>query len=404
MSSSLAPLQYAYQESDRYEADDPNDDESKHATYPVEQFDLMSIPNDFNTKTMVSFIESETFNIPGFQRNYVWDIKRASRLIESAIIGLPIPQIFLYERDRNKFLVIDGQQRLMSIYYFVKGRFPKRDKLDELRSIYDSKGGAHAIPLSNDEYFIDFRLNLPEIVPGKPNRINRLNYDDLDDDLKSTFDMRTIRNVVVRQIKPEGHDSVHEMFNRLNSGGINLTPQEIRRCMYDSKFYKMLYEVNTRPEWRRFVGSTTPDLHMKDVEMLLRGLAMLVNGKSYSPSLAKFLNKFSDDAMSFKKDQLDQIEQLLNSFLDNNKDLPDDIFQKTQGRFSATLFESVFAAACFESYTAGRSNARSVDEKLLTKLKDDKEFKDAADIRTTSKANVETRLGRARTILVNGNG
>ena len=372
--------------------------------YPVEQFDLMSMPNDFNTQTMVSFIESKTFNIPGFQRNYVWDIKRASRLIESAIIGLPIPQIFLYERARDKFLVIDGQQRLMSIYYFVKGRFPKRDKLNKLREIYDREGGAHAMPLLDDEYFIDFRLNLPDNSPGKHNTLNRLMYEDLDAQLKSTFDMRTVRNVTVRQIKPEGHDSIHEMFNRLNSGGINLTPQEIRRCMYDSKFYKMLYKVNTRPEWRRFVGSTTPDLHMKDVEMLLRGLAMLVNGKSYSPSLVKFLNKFSDDAMLFKDDQLYQIEQLLNSFLDNNKDLPDDIFQKAPSRFSATLFESVFVAACFGPYSAGRKNARSIDKELLVKLKDDKIFKEAAYIRTTNSTNVETRLGRARTILVNDDG
>jgi uncharacterized protein with ParB-like and HNH nuclease domain len=50
--------------------------------------------------------------IPGFQRNYVWDIKRASKLIESIIIGIPIPQIFLFEEDRNKFIVIDGQQTL----------------------------------------------------------------------------------------------------------------------------------------------------------------------------------------------------------------------------------------------------------------------------------------------------
>ena len=219
------------------------------------------------------------------------------------------------------------------------------------------------MPLSNDEYFVDFRLNLPEHASEKPSTLNRLMYDDLDDGLKSAFDMRTIRNVVVRQLKPEGHGLIHELFNRLNSGGISLTPPEIRWCMYDSKFYKILHKVNTRPQWRRFVGSSTPDLHMKDVEMLLRGLAMLVSGESYSPPFAVFLDKFSSDAMSFEEDQLYQIEQLLNSFLDNNKDLPGNIFQKTPGRFSAALFESVFVAACLESYSAGRNTARQVDKK-----------------------------------------
>jgi uncharacterized protein with ParB-like and HNH nuclease domain len=70
-------------------------------------------PNDFKL-TLFSFIESKAVKIPGFQRNYVWDIMRASKLIESPIIGLPIAQIFLYEEGRNSFLVIDGQQRLMS--------------------------------------------------------------------------------------------------------------------------------------------------------------------------------------------------------------------------------------------------------------------------------------------------
>ena len=63
--------------------------------------------------------------MPAFQRNYVWDRKRASRFIESLILGLPVPQIFLYQMDRNKYSVIDGQQRLLTIYFFVKQRFSK---------------------------------------------------------------------------------------------------------------------------------------------------------------------------------------------------------------------------------------------------------------------------------------
>ena len=94
----------------------------------IKEYDITASPNDFNMSTMFSFIESGAVKIPGFQRNYVWDIKRASKLIESIIIGLPIPQIFLYEEARNKFLVIDGQQRLMSIYYFIKQRFPRKEK------------------------------------------------------------------------------------------------------------------------------------------------------------------------------------------------------------------------------------------------------------------------------------
>ena len=81
----------------------------------VDEYDITATPNDFNVMTLHSFIESGAVRIPGFQRNFVWDLGRASKLIESLILGLPVPQLFLYEQARNRFLVIDGQQRLMSI-------------------------------------------------------------------------------------------------------------------------------------------------------------------------------------------------------------------------------------------------------------------------------------------------
>ena len=109
------------------------DDDSNELNYEVKLYDITSSPNDFNVKTYFDFIEAGMVIIPTFQRNYVWDIKRASKLIESLIIGLPIPQIFLFGEGNNKYLVIDGQQRLLSIYYFIKGRFPRTDKRAEIR-------------------------------------------------------------------------------------------------------------------------------------------------------------------------------------------------------------------------------------------------------------------------------
>jgi uncharacterized protein with ParB-like and HNH nuclease domain len=106
----------------------------------VEEYDITAAPNDFNVLTIHSFLESGAVRIPGFQRNYVWDLSRASKLIESLILGLPVPQVFLYEVERNKFLVIDGQQRLMSIYYFIKQRFPRKDRRSEIRIIFDENG------------------------------------------------------------------------------------------------------------------------------------------------------------------------------------------------------------------------------------------------------------------------
>ena len=386
-------------EEKRYEADADDDSDVSEDSYPIYQYDLVSSPNDFNTKTLVSYIDSGVVSIPGFQRNYVWDIKRASRLIESIIVGLPVPQIFLYEQGRNRDMVIDGQQRLMSIYYFAKERFPRKEKLADLRLKNRGRGDIPADFRKNDDYFVDFRLDLPEIIPGQPNRFHRRTYSTLDDEHQNAFDLRTIRSIRVRQVSPSGDDAMYEIFNRLNSGGVNLTPQEIRRCMFDSGFYDMLYRTNLDEKWRKLVGSPVSDLHMKDVEILLRGFAMLINGDDYRPSMVKFLNSFSKQARGFKVGRLERLQLLLDQFLGSCKELPADAFHSAQGRFSPMIFESVFVATCREAYLENRKILGRIDEGTLKTLKDDPEFRAATQSRTSHPSNVRIRLSRACSVL-----
>jgi uncharacterized protein with ParB-like and HNH nuclease domain len=188
---------------------------------------------------------------------------RASKLIESLILGLPVPQVFLYEVERNKFLVIDGQQRLMSIYYFIKQRFPRKEKRAELRAIFDEHGRLVDSVVYDDAYFENFRLKLPDSSPQHPNRFKGLRYSTLET-YKIQFDLRTIRNVIIKQNAPKDDDSsMYEIFNRLNTGGINLKPQEIRTSMYHSSFYEVLYRANVKPGWRRILVSPEPDLTSK---------------------------------------------------------------------------------------------------------------------------------------------
>ena len=103
-------------------------------------------------------------------------IGRASKLVESLILGLPVPQIFLYEQGRNSFLVIDGQQRLLSIYYFMKQRFPRKDRRVKLAAIFADHGKIPDNVLHDDEYFMTFKLRLAEKLPGHPNKLKGLNY------------------------------------------------------------------------------------------------------------------------------------------------------------------------------------------------------------------------------------
>jgi len=327
------------------------------------EYDISASPNDFNIKTLFDFIGSGVVKIPGFQRNYVWDIKRASKLIESIIIGIPIPQIFLYEEAKNKFMVIDGQQRYMTIYYFMKKRFPKNEKRLELRVIFDNNKGIPDSTLNDNNYFVDFNLKLPTTQPNKINKFNNLNYFTLDDEDKVSFELRTIRNIIIKQNAPDDeHSVVFEIFNRLNSGGVNLKPQEIRTSLFHSSFYDMLYRLNLNSVWRSFASSPTPDLNMKDVEILLRGFAMLIDGDKYKPSMTKFLNKFSYKVKIYDAHKIAYLEALFLEFLKFVSIAGDNrIFHSKTGRFNISVFESIFVATCKSSFNSNSTALSNVD-------------------------------------------
>ncbi len=379
---------------------DPEDDATDSSEdISFTEYDISASPNDFNIKTLFDFIGSGVVKIPGFQRNYVWDIKRASKLIESIIIGIPIPQIFLYEKAKNKFIVIDGQQRYMTIYYFMKKRFPRKEKRLELRAIFDKNQGIPKTILNDDKFFSDFNLKLPTSQPNQVNKFNKLNYFTLDDEDKVSFELKTIRNIIIKQNTPDDeHSIVFEIFNRLNSGGVNLKPQEIRTSLFHSKFYDMLYGLNLSKEWRDLTPSSTPDLNMKDVEILLRGFAMLIDGENYKPSMTKFLNKFSLKAKKFQNENISYLNKLFVAFLERIAD-SDRLFHSKTGRFNISVFESIFVSTCKKAFSDKSLDVSDIDFKKVNLLKEDEKFIDATQSDTASEKNVKIRIERAKRIL-----
>jgi uncharacterized protein with ParB-like and HNH nuclease domain len=367
----------------------------------IGEYDITATPNDFNVMTLNSFVESGAVRIPGFQRNFVWDIGRSSKLIESLLLGLPVPQLFLYEQDRNQFLVIDGQQRLMSIYYFIKKRFPRKEKRTELRIIFDEHGVIPDEILHDDTYFQTFNLKLPGQLPNHENKFKGLNYSTLGE-YKTQLDLRPIRNIVVRQNSPSDDDSsMYEVFNRLNTGGVNLRPQEIRTSMYHSKFYEMLYHINMDKTWRKLINSPEPDLHMKDIEILLRAFAMLIDGGKYKPSMVKFLNQFSKKCESNAKDQNEYLANIFKSFISACENLPVDIFlNRINRRFNIAVFEAVFNAASKPFFSERKEIVGKIKQESIRELAADDAFLQASQEATTRASNVETRLNRARDIII----
>lgn len=306
----------------------------------VEEYDIVSSPNDWNYSTIVSFIESGAMKIPSFQRNYIWDRKRASKLIESLLIGLPVPQVFLYEESRNSFLVIDGQQRLLTLYFFAKGRFPRPKIRGELRQQLQ-RGYLDENLLEDNDYFEPFKLKLPKSATGAMNRFHGLTYKGLKDD-RTSLDLRTLRNIVVKQTSPEGNSAVFELFSRLNTGSVNLTPQEIRASLYHSPFFAQVIELNSDAGWRHLIGSQNPDPRMRDTEFLLRALALAESSAGFSGSMANFINKYCLGAKKFSPNEVEDAITRLGSFFRLLTGVASPFMRS--GKFSGVLFESAFAA------------------------------------------------------------
>lgn len=376
-----------------------SDDSSDEVGYSFKEYDVTSTPNDFNTKTIIDFIESGLFKIPGFQRNYVWDIKRASKLIESVIIGLPIPQVFLYEEGKNDYLVVDGQQRLLTLYFFSKKRFPKKEKRFELRQVFEEHGKFPDEYLYDDNFFEDFKLKLNDPSQSEDNKLHGLMYPTLGE-FKNGFDLRTVRNIMIKQNFPTDDDSaMFEIFNRLNSGGVILKPQEIRTSLYHSKFYNHLYKINLYPNWRKLLNKPEPDIHMKDVEILLRGFAFLLDSKAYRPSMTRFLNQFSKKSRAFKEDSLAYFQKLFETFCDHSLDFNPTLFVSNSGKFSITIFESIFVALCEKAVEDQTFDVKPLDTNKIELLRTNEDFKKASQDNTAGKGNVETRLRLAKEIL-----
>ncbi|MFU2014813.1 DUF262 domain-containing protein [Peribacillus butanolivorans] len=366
--------------------------------YVFGEYEITSSPNDFNILTLYNFLESGVVKIPSFQRNFVWDINRASKLIESLIIGLPIPQIFLYEESRNKFLVIDGQQRLMSIYYFMKQRFPKKEKRTELGNIFDKEGKIPDEILEDSEYFRPFKLKLPD-SPEKPNKLKNLTYDTLGD-FKTGFDLRTVRNMIIKQNQPANdNSSIYEIFNRLNSGGLNLSPQEIRSSINHSRFDDMLKRINLDERWRRIIGQPNPDSRLKDVEILLRGFAMLYKSEVYKAPMVKFLNTFATNAQKFDDDKVLYSEKIFYSFLTSCEKLEPAVFCTHNGKFNISIYEAIFTVTCKPHLQDMSLIEHFIDDELILELKGNQEFIQATNSATASKENVLLRLKIAEEIL-----
>lgn len=194
-------------------------------------------------------------SVVNFQRDFVWNKIQADRFIESLLLGLPVPGIFLVREPNNKMMVLDGQQRLQTLQSFYQGVFRGKE-----------------FSLTNAQN------------PWKGKTYRTLAPDD-----RRRLDNSIIHATVVRQDEPsEDQSSIYLIFERLNSGGTILKPQEIRVALYHGRFASLLRELNENADWRALYGNRSSRL--KDIELILRFFALLLFRDAYSRPMKGFLN------------------------------------------------------------------------------------------------------------------
>jgi Protein of unknown function DUF262 len=223
-------------------------------------------------------VDKELDPRPSFQRGYVWDRNRATKLIESILLHVPIPLIYTAEEEDGREVVIDGQQRLTSCFSFIEGFFPPTaSDLERSKAGYEVKKRP-------------FRLGRMKILTDLEGK----GYSQLPDDLKKTLDRYGLQ---VIKISKESHPDVKfEIFERLNTGSVALADQEIRNCIYRGPYNDLINKLANTDAFRKTLGLSAEAKRMQDVEMVLRFLAF--NEKThlnYNHKMKGFLNAHMRD-------------------------------------------------------------------------------------------------------------
>lgn len=324
----------------------------------ITTYDISYFPADFTLKGYLDKYDTKDPEIylPPFQRRYVWTQKQASKLIESFLLGLPVPGVFLYkDRETKKLLIIDGQQRIFSAIKYMQGIF--EDKAFKLLNVHPKWEGKR--------------------------------FDELSDSDQRQIKDSVLRATIVQQLNPQDGTSIFHIFERLNTGGVKLNPMEVRRCVYFGHMLDVLDKINELPEWRKIIGKVQIDKTYRDVELVLRVLALAEDWNNYEKPMKDFLNTY----LAKHKDigPSDGI-QLMNKFHGICREILTALGEKPfhlKGRLNYAVMDSVMSTILNSGQPA---TLKDQYKQLLT----DDTYIDACSISTSDEKVLIERFSKAR--------
>ena len=345
MSVELTPGRSRYVENgdDRFIEPIQSEQEDREVSLP--SYEILTYPADFTLEVLVDKWNKGEIRVPRFQRRFVWTQAQSSKLIESFLLGLPVPPVFFYQdRDDSCLLVVDGQQRLRSIVYFFSGLFG------------DSTSGKKTSSfnlIGLDEHSSFREVTYQQLKSSNQSAFNRLQNS-------------VLRSFVMKQLDPADDTSIFQVFERLNTGVVVLQGQEIRNCIFDGPFNNLLMEINKHAAWRQVVGNRNADKRMRDIELILRFLALFGNLKHYEKPMKKFLNDFMKANRSLQGKRLEQFRNLFEQTTDAVvKYLGARPFHIHRG-LNAAVYDSVFVAF---ARNLGNVDAANVTEAAIKRIR-----------------------------------
>ncbi len=347
-------------------------------TVNIRDYKFTTMGGDIQIRQFVDQLNEGDIEIPDIQRHYVWPHLQASRFIESALLDLPLPSVFLCKQKNGKYLIVDGLQRLSTLKMFLNMETinGKIFKLSNSKEIYE-----------------DWR--------GKT--FGELSVDD-----KRKLKNKTIHAIIVEQQNPENYDGLFLIFERINSGGVQLNQQEIRNAIYQTDYNSLLATINEDPLWRSFFGDKNSHKRMKDVEMILRFFALvdhpIKNTDTGTTSFVALLNKQMNENKDVTQEKMEASKDRFLATLNKLRDFFNtDIFRmnisdknKVTKKFYATLFDSIMIATDYALLKD--PNIHSNTSKLEELFKNDL-FKGFINSHTSENKSIFGRINLACQIL-----
>ncbi len=345
--------------------DDPEEDEV------YVQYDIATYPSDLTLNGIQELWTKGDIEIPDFQREFVWSMKQASLLVESFLMGLPVPPVFFYIDEDNKSLVIDGQQRILSVVFFFEGYFG-RESSHGRRQVFRLKGLSEKSPYHN------------------------LRFEDLKDSDQRKLRGSVLRAINIRQLAPTKEStSVYHIFERLNTGGTALRPQEIRNCVYRGPIVAKLRDLNVDKEWRKLLGRAVPDRFQRDMEIVLRLFSLFRDWQKYEKPMKEFLNESMKQNRGFDSEKAEEFTRLFpiacQSILEKLGEKPFHV----RGPLNASILDAVFCAVL--------ENGGKVPKDFDTTFREllqNKDFDEGTKLATTDSAVVQRRIKLAHEYLL----